>query len=93
MFPSRFESFGMVMAEAMSCGIPILVHPVGIGYELKNIIPEFVIDDFSNENDLNAKIEALNNNYSHYSQLAKKYATEKFQIDTFYQKWMKVLSA
>jgi glycosyltransferase involved in cell wall biosynthesis len=33
-FPSRCEGFGLVMAEAAACGLPLVVTPAGVGAEL-----------------------------------------------------------
>lgn len=33
-FPSRVEGFGLVMAEAAACGLPVLATPAGVGAEL-----------------------------------------------------------
>ena len=33
-FPSRVEGFGLVMAEAAACGLPLIVTPAGVGAEL-----------------------------------------------------------
>lgn len=93
LFPSRFESSGMVAVEALACGLPVLIHPVGIGQELKNIIPEFVIDDFLNRNEREYKIEIINSHYAHYCELARKYAQENFSQEEYFKKWMKVLDA
>jgi len=34
--PSRYESFGMVLAEAMACGAAAVTTPTGFGYELED---------------------------------------------------------
>jgi UDP-glucose:(heptosyl)LPS alpha-1,3-glucosyltransferase len=33
-FPSRVEGFGLVMAEAAACGLPLIVTPAGVGAEI-----------------------------------------------------------
>jgi UDP-glucose:(heptosyl)LPS alpha-1,3-glucosyltransferase len=33
-FPSRVEGFGLVMAEAAACGLPLIVTPAGVGADL-----------------------------------------------------------
>jgi len=33
-FPTRVEGFGLVMAEAAACGLPLIVTPAGVGPEL-----------------------------------------------------------
>lgn len=39
LYPSRYEPFGYVTVEGWSAGTPVITTDMGVGYELKDIIP------------------------------------------------------
>lgn len=43
---SHFESFGLVMAEALACNCRVIASPVGIAFDHKNILQAFNKEDF-----------------------------------------------
>lgn len=90
-YPSRFESFGQVPAEALASGLPILMRPTGIGVEIQKTIPEFIVDDFNNEELVNFKIKQFLSNYEHYSEKARTFAEENFSKETFENQWLKLV--
>jgi glycosyltransferase involved in cell wall biosynthesis len=55
-FPSRYEGFGMALAEAMACGCAAVTTPTGFGAGLKNN-EEAIVCDFE---DTDAMTQALN---------------------------------
>lgn len=92
-FPSRFEAFGQVPAEAMACGVPILMRETGLGMELKNSIKEFIVDDFNNMDEVETKIQFILDNYEFFSSRARQYALENFSTDVFERKWLEMLES
>jgi glycosyltransferase involved in cell wall biosynthesis len=42
-FPSRYESFGLVVIEALASGIPVLMRRTGVGGDLAKVLPECVL--------------------------------------------------
>lgn len=89
-FPSRFEGFGLVPIEAMSCGLPIVMSNVGLGPHLKKYIPEFVVDTFDTD-DYIKKINLITKNYIHYSTSARNYVLKFYNFDNFKKKWLNLV--
>jgi len=93
LFPSRFESFGMAAAEALSCGVPVLMEKVGLAKELADNFPEFVVDNFDEIDDVELKIENILKNYDELSFKARLWAQNNFSIKNYLKKWEEVLNA
>lgn len=89
-FPSRFESSGMVALEALSSGLPIFMSNVGIGTELKEQIPEFVIDGWGENviDEYMQKIKFVDRNYLKFSHMARDYVVENHSLEDFNRKWL-----
>ncbi|MBB6091255.1 glycosyltransferase involved in cell wall biosynthesis [Povalibacter uvarum] len=88
-FPSRFESVGLVPLEAMSCGTPVVMSNVGVGPELRCHLPAFVFDQ-SGENvadDILRRIADIENDYDYYASAARRYVTENHSWERFSSQW------
>ncbi len=59
---SNFESFGLVLVEALACGCKVLTKPVGIAYLNKHMIACDTTDEFVNE----IKTHINDNSISHF---------------------------
>jgi len=70
-FPSRYESFGLVPLEALALSIPVIMRETGIGYDLKKIIPEFVVENGENIDEYIERIKIIESKYDEFCNKAK----------------------
>lgn len=88
-FPSRFESAGLVPLEAMSCGTPIVMTNVGIGPALREKLPEFVVDVHAPDmaTAITARLAAIEQRYDDYSRAARQYVLQRHSWARFREQW------
>lgn len=89
-FPSRFESSGLVALEAMACGVPIVMNRVGCAIELEKVIPEFVCNS-NDPSEYNEKIKIIEKNYDEYSKKALDYVLKFHTESSFKESWVNLL--
>jgi glycosyltransferase involved in cell wall biosynthesis len=95
LLPSRFESFGLVPLEAMSCGTPVIMSDVGIGTHLKAFVPEFVIEGWDNNavDEYKKRIDLIMSNYEEYSLKSINYADKHYSYTKFRSEWLDLIKS
>lgn len=92
--PSRYESCSMVVLEAMSSGLPVLISKVGIGPELQKYVPEFVISGYGKEAVIEyfEKANLILDGYEFFSRKAREYVENRHSLDRFKNDWRSIFS-
>lgn len=90
LYPSRFETSGLVPLEAMACGVPVIISNVGVSSEIRRVIPEFVVDghDDAAVAEYQRRLELIQGNYEDYSHKAREFVVKFYAYDRFKAEWL-----
>lgn len=91
LFPSRFEGGSLVSLEAMACGCPLITTPVGYGYDMKEVIPEFVADNAGDIEGFIERYRLIKDNREKYSKQALDYFWENHNPEKFKKEWVDLI--
>jgi len=83
---SKYETFGIVLVEALSCGIPVIATNCGGPLDVVNQFNGVIID-VDNPAQLNNALVNVFNNYHEYSRIEiRKYVNNNFSPKSFLEK-------
>ena len=89
--PPRYDAGPLTLLESMACGCPVLTTPVGYGFDMQKIIPEFVVDDIEDIDEFLEKHSEIVRNRGKYSKKALDYFWEFHNPETFKREWISLV--
>ena len=95
-YPTLAESFGLVLAEAISCGTPCITNNVGpVSEIIKHDYNGIIIESSSADGYVDNILESLKNEkkISEYSSNARKYAEENFDVNLMAKNYFHIFSS
>jgi glycosyltransferase involved in cell wall biosynthesis len=89
--PTRFEGGSLTTLEAMACACPVITTPTGYGWNIKDVIPEFVVSDLENIDNYVEMHKVVTKNRSLFGKKALDYFNEYHHPSKFRDTWLSLL--
>jgi len=93
LLPTHYDSFAMVVTEAMACGLPVIVsREAGAAELIDHGVNGLLLDDFTNIDELARKMELLQHDRAYAARMgaAARRTAEKYSWDTIAEQTMQV---
>lgn len=87
LFPSRYESFGLIAVEAMALGVPVLMRKTGIGLVLEKYLPECIMGDDASPHDWVERCRFIVANRVRIAKEARRFSRRYLDADRFSTEW------
>lgn len=86
-FPSRYESFGLIVIESLAAGLPVVMRRTGIGVDLETVLPECVVPDDATTGDWAKAVEAVLADRARIARQGALFASAYMDTARFAQRW------
>lgn len=87
LFPSRYESFGLIAVEAMALGVPVLMRKTGIGIILAQHIPECVMGDEASTEEWVERLRHIVANRARIAEEVREFSQGYLDVSRFSGEW------